>query len=124
MTLVMNKLNGITICNFSLSVEEMNDEEDDFLPPELKELLHGIKAPRLNEDMHFGFLHEKNQGSLPSTDTVDPIMASHGFEQLLPKDPEPEEVQGSVDVAMSVICNDTSMMVAVAKDSLEVSMVF
>lgn len=128
MILVMNKSHGMTICNFSLSVEEMNDEEeDDFLPPELKELLHGIKSPpasRLNEDMRFGFLHENNQGSLPSADTVDPIMASHGFEQLLPKDPEPEEVQGSVDVAMSVICNDTSMMVAVAKDSLEVSILF
>ncbi|XP_032074262.1 transforming growth factor beta receptor type 3 isoform X1 [Thamnophis elegans] len=108
-----------------VDAEEMNDEEEeDFLPPELKELLHGIKSPptsRLDQDMHFSFLHENNQGSLPSADTVDPIIASHGFEQLLPRDPEPEEVQGSVDVAMSVICNDTSMMVAVAKDSLEAS---
>uniref|UniRef100_A0A8C6VDS5 Transforming growth factor beta receptor 3 n=1 Tax=Naja naja TaxID=35670 RepID=A0A8C6VDS5_NAJNA len=109
-----------------VDAEEMNDEEEeeDFLPPELKELLHGIKAPpapRLSEDMRFSFLHESNQGSFPSADTVDPIMAGHGFEQLLPKDPEPEEVQGSVDVAMSVMCNDTSMMVAVAKDSLEAS---
>ncbi|XP_007428170.1 transforming growth factor beta receptor type 3 isoform X1 [Python bivittatus] len=104
--------------------EEMNDEEDHFLPPELKELLHGIKPPpitRFSEDIRFGLLHENNQGSLPSADTIDTIMASHGFEQLLPKDPEPEEVQGSVDVAMSVKCNDTSMIVAVAKDSLEAS---
>ncbi|KAG8132633.1 hypothetical protein E2320_010483 [Naja naja] len=112
-----------------VDAEEMNDEEEeeDFLPPELKELLHGIKAPpapRLSEDMRFSFLHESNQGSFPSADTVDPIMAGHGFEQLLPKDPEPEEVQGSVDVAMSVMCNDTSMMVAVAKDSLEFNCTF
>ncbi|XP_070602680.1 transforming growth factor beta receptor type 3 [Erythrolamprus reginae] len=104
--------------------EEETYEEYDSLPPALKLLLYGVKSPAdssLSKEMRFGFLHENNQGSSPSDDTVDPIMASQGFDQLLPKDTEPEEVQGSVDVAMSVICNDTSMMVAVAKDSLEAS---
>uniref|UniRef100_A0ABM5G8Q4 Transforming growth factor beta receptor type 3 isoform X2 n=1 Tax=Pogona vitticeps TaxID=103695 RepID=A0ABM5G8Q4_9SAUR len=107
--------------------EEMNDEEDYFLPPELTELLHGINplpvpVPPLGEGtVHFDFLHENHEGALPSTDTVDTIIPNHGFEHLLPNIREPEEVQGSVDVALSVKCDDSSMTVAVAKESLEAS---
>lgn len=108
----------------------MNDEEDHFLPPELQELLHGINplpvpVPPLGEGtVRFDFLHGNHERPLPSADTVDTIIPNHGFEQLLPNIREPEEVQGSVDVALSVKCDDTSMTVAVAKESLEVGMIF
>lgn len=104
----------------------MNDEEDHYLPPELKELLRignpvPAPIPPLSDGVSFPFPfnreHGKDEGTLPSTGMVDTI---NGFEQLLPKNKEPEEVQGSIDVALSVKCNDTSMTVAVAKDSLEV----
>ncbi|XP_062992499.1 transforming growth factor beta receptor type 3 [Elgaria multicarinata webbii] len=107
--------------------EEMNDEEDHFLPPELQELLRGVSPlsppipPLGGGDVHFDFLPDDHEGALPSTDTMDTIMANHGFDKLLTKVTEPEEVQGSVDVALSVKCDDTSMTVAVAKDSLEAS---
>ncbi|KAL8178332.1 UNVERIFIED_CONTAM: Transforming growth factor beta receptor type 3 [Gekko kuhli] len=104
--------------------EEMNDEEDHYLPPELKELLRignpmPAPIPPLSDGVsfpfHFNREHGKHEGTLPSTDMLDAI------EQLLPKNTEPEEVQGSVDVALSVKCDDNSMTVAVAKDSLEAS---
>ncbi|XP_053103353.1 transforming growth factor beta receptor type 3 isoform X2 [Hemicordylus capensis] len=117
---------------FHLRLEdtEMNDEEDHFLPPELTELLRDINPqpapnPPLSESVPFAFpfnrRDDNHKGALPSTDTVDTIMASRDFGQLLPKVKEPEEVQGSVGVALSVKCDDTSMTVAVAKDSLEAS---
>ncbi|XP_077784602.1 transforming growth factor beta receptor type 3 [Podarcis muralis] len=106
--------------------EEMNDEEDHF-PPELKELLRGVNplpaplAPS-SEGVSFDFhFHRDHDGNLPSTDMVDTIRTNRGFEHLLPKVSEPEEVQGSVHVALTVKCDDTSMIVAVAKDSLEAS---
>ncbi|XP_061489642.1 transforming growth factor beta receptor type 3 [Rhineura floridana] len=107
--------------------EEMKDEEEDFLPPELKELLRGVNPlpapiPPLSEGVRFDFhFNRDREGALPSTDAVDTIMTNHDFEQLLPKVQEPEEVQGSVHVALTVKCDDTSMTVAVAKDSLEAS---
>lgn len=105
--------------------EEMNDEEDHHLPPELEELLRGVnpppvQIPPLSDSLGFAFHFNKEHGNR-ETDTVDTILANHGFEQLLPNVKEPEEVQGSVDVALSVKCDDTSMTVAVAKDSLEAS---
>ncbi|KAH0618425.1 hypothetical protein JD844_017610 [Phrynosoma platyrhinos] len=102
--------------------EEMNDEEDHFLPPELEELLRGVNPlPAPIPSLEFDFLHGNHDSTLLSTETMDSVMANHGFEQLFPKDTEPEEVQGTVDVALSVKCDDTSMTVAVAKDSLEAS---
>lgn len=110
----------------------MNDEEDHFIPPELK-LLRDINPPpdrvsSLSEDVSFPFPfnreHEKRGGAKTSQDKVDTIMANHGFEHLLPKTKEPEEVQGSIDVSMTVKCDETSMTVAVAKDSLEVGLIF
>ncbi|XP_060088164.1 transforming growth factor beta receptor type 3 [Heteronotia binoei] len=107
--------------------EEMNDEEDHYLPPELKELLRignpmPAPVPPLSDGVSFPFPfgreHDKHEGTLPSTDMVN-VMG--GFEQLLPKNKEPEEVQGSVDVALSVKCDDNTMTVTVAKDSLEAS---
>ncbi|XP_044288202.1 transforming growth factor beta receptor type 3 isoform X2 [Varanus komodoensis] len=113
---------------FHLRLEdiEMNDEEDHLLPPELKELLRGtnphpVPVPPLDGSVRFDFRPDNHERNLPSVDTMDTIMANHGFDQLLPKVTEPEEVQGSVDVALSVKCDDTSMTVAVAKDSLEAS---
>uniref|UniRef100_A0ACB8F4H4 Transforming growth factor beta receptor type 3 n=1 Tax=Sphaerodactylus townsendi TaxID=933632 RepID=A0ACB8F4H4_9SAUR len=106
--------------------EEMNDEEDDYLPPELKELLRignplPAPIPPLSDGasfpFHFNREHDKHEGTLPSTDMVDTI---DRFEHLRPNK-EPEELKGSVDVALSVKCDDTSMTVAVAKDSLEAS---
>lgn len=113
----------MTILSFFF-LEEMNDEEDYLLPPELEQLLRGaspppVQIPPLSDSLSFAFPFNREHGNRKA-DTVDTILANHGFEQLLPKVKEPEEVQGSVDVAMSVKCDDKSMTVAVAKDSLEV----
>nr|XP_060629895.1 transforming growth factor beta receptor type 3 isoform X1 [Anolis sagrei ordinatus] len=98
--------------------EEMNDQEDHFLPPELEELLRGIK-PQSEPipSLEFDFPHDKVEGTFPSTDMDDSDMVSQFFHPVS----EPEEVQGSVDVALSVKCDETSMTVTVAKDSLEAS---
>ncbi|XP_042319440.1 transforming growth factor beta receptor type 3 isoform X2 [Sceloporus undulatus] len=109
---------------FHLRLEdaEMNDEEDHFLPPELEELLRGVNPlPAPMPSLEFDFLRGNHDSTLLTTETMDSVMANHGFEQFFPKVTEPEEVQGSVDVALSVKCDDTSMTVAVAKDSLEAS---
>ncbi|EMP36609.1 Transforming growth factor beta receptor type 3 [Chelonia mydas] len=110
--------------------EEMKDEDHPFLPPELTELLGtnplpALKEPTLSDGLGFPFhinrgRHDKmGEGISLSRDTVDTIM-SRFYEQLLQKSEEPEEVQGSIDVALSVKCDDKMMTVAVEKDSLQI----
>lgn len=113
--------------------EEMNDEEDHSIPPELTELL-GVnplpvpKNPALNDGLAFPFhinrgRHETvGEGIFPSKDSVDTLI-NHDFEHSLSKQKEPEEVQGSADVALSIKCDDKVMTVAVEKDSLQVGVI-
>ncbi|XP_026511121.1 transforming growth factor beta receptor type 3 isoform X4 [Terrapene carolina triunguis] len=108
--------------------EEMNDEDHPFLPPELTELsdnpLPALKEPTLSDGLGFPFhinrgRHDKvGEGISLPRDTEDTIM-SRFYEQLLQESEEPEEVQGSIDVALSVKCDDKMMTVAVEKDSLQ-----
>lgn len=106
----------------------MNDEEDHSLPPELTELLHGAKNPALSDGLTFPFHINRGghdtggEGIFPSRDSVDTLI-NHDFEHSLSKHKEPEEVQGSADVALSIKCDDKVMTVAVEKDSLQVGMV-
>uniref|UniRef100_A0A8C9FUC5 Transforming growth factor beta receptor 3 n=1 Tax=Pavo cristatus TaxID=9049 RepID=A0A8C9FUC5_PAVCR len=106
--------------------EEMNDEEDHSLPPELTELLHGAKNPALSDGLTFPFHINRGghdtggEGIFPSRDSVDTLI-NHDFEHSLSKHKEPEEVQGSADVALSIKCDDKVMTVAVEKDSLQAS---
>uniref|UniRef100_A0A8C3HQZ5 Transforming growth factor beta receptor 3 n=1 Tax=Chrysemys picta bellii TaxID=8478 RepID=A0A8C3HQZ5_CHRPI len=108
--------------------EEMNDEDHPFLPPELTKLpdnpLPALKEPTLSDGLGFPFhinrgRHDKvGEGISLPRDTEDTIM-SRFYEQLLQESEEPEEVQGSIDVALSVKCDDKMMTVAVEKDSLQ-----
>ncbi|XP_065512136.1 transforming growth factor beta receptor type 3 [Caloenas nicobarica] len=111
--------------------EEMNDEEDHSLPLELTELL-GInplpapKNPALSDGLTFPFHINRGrhdtvgEGIFPSRDSVDTLI-NHEFGHSLSKHKEPEEVQGSADVALSIKCDDKVMTVAVEKDSLQAS---
>ncbi|XP_030350167.1 transforming growth factor beta receptor type 3 isoform X3 [Strigops habroptila] len=109
--------------------EEMNDEEDHSLPPELTELLGANplpapKNPALSDGLTFPFHINRGrhdtvgEGIFPSRDSVDTLI-NHDFEHSLSKHKEPEEVQGSADVALSIKCDDKVMTVAVEKDSLQ-----
>lgn len=106
----------------------MNDEEDHSLPPELTELLPASKNPALNDGLTFPFHINRGrhdtvgEGIFPSRDSVDTLI-NHDFERSLPKHKEPEEVQGSADVALSIKCDDKVMTVAVEKNSLQVCVI-
>ncbi|OXB81458.1 UNVERIFIED_CONTAM: hypothetical protein H355_004364 [Colinus virginianus] len=108
--------------------EEMNDEEDHSPPPELTELLHGVKSPALSDGLTFPFHISRGghdtggEGIFPSRDSVDALI-NHDFEHSLSRHKEPEEVQGSADVALSIKCDDKVMTVAVEKESLQVSVI-
>lgn len=104
--------------------EEMRDEEVHNIPPELRILLDNppIQGERSqNGDFPFAFLDiprkgqkEGGEDGLPQPkDSVIP-----GF-RLFPGPREPEEVQGSMDVALSVKCDNEKMTVAVEKDSFQ-----
>lgn len=106
----------------------MRDEEVHNIPPELRILLDNppIQGERSqNGDFPFAFLDiprkgqkEGGEDGLPQPkDSVIP-----GF-RLFPGPREPEEVQGSMDVALSVKCDNEKMTVAVEKDSFQVSAV-
>lgn len=114
-------------------LEEMNDEEDHSLPPELTELLGANplpapKNPALSDGLTFPFHINRGrhdtvgEGIFPSRDSVDTLI-NHDFEHSLSKHKEPEEVQGSADMALSIKCDDKVMTVAVEKDSLQVGVV-
>ncbi|XP_074858334.1 transforming growth factor beta receptor type 3 isoform X2 [Carettochelys insculpta] len=115
---------------FHLQIEdhEMNDEDHHFPPPELTELqgsnpMPALKEPTLSDSLGFPFhinrgRHEKpGEGIFLPRDTIDTM--NHFYEQMLQKSEEPEEVQGSIDVALSVKCDETTMTVAIEKDSLQ-----
>ncbi|XP_062469140.1 transforming growth factor beta receptor type 3 isoform X2 [Pezoporus occidentalis] len=118
---------------FHLQLEdtEMNDEEDHSLPPELTELLGANplpapKNPALSDGLTFPFHINRGrhdtvgEGIFPSRDSVDTLI-NHDFEHSLSKHKEPEEAQGSADMALSIKCDDKVMTVAVEKDSLQAS---
>ncbi|XP_073932598.1 transforming growth factor beta receptor type 3 isoform X2 [Castor canadensis] len=112
--------------------EEMRDEEVHTIPPELRILLNPGILPTLenppfrggggrNGGLPFPFpdlsqrgRKDRGEGRIPrQKDSVIPSI------QLFPVPREPEEVQGSVDVALSVKCDKEKMIVAVEKDSFQ-----
>uniref|UniRef100_A0A8C3R9U3 Transforming growth factor beta receptor 3 n=1 Tax=Cyanoderma ruficeps TaxID=181631 RepID=A0A8C3R9U3_9PASS len=106
--------------------EEMNDEEDHSLPPELTELLgaNPLPAPKNTDGLTFPFHINRGRHDtvgeeiFPSRHSVDTLI-NHDFGHSLSKHKEPEEVQGSADMALSIKCDDKVMTVAVEKDSLQ-----
>ncbi|KAM8805643.1 transforming growth factor beta receptor type 3 [Eudromia elegans] len=109
--------------------EEMNDEEVHSLPPELTELLDASplpapKNPALSDGLAFPFHINRGrhgtvgEGIFPSRDSADALI-NRDFVHSFPKHKEPEEVQGSANVALSIKCDDKVMTVAVEKDSLQ-----
>ncbi|XP_005422180.2 transforming growth factor beta receptor type 3 [Geospiza fortis] len=108
-------------------IEEMNDEEDHSLPPELTELLgaNPLPAPKNTDGLTFPFHINRGRHDtmgeeiFPSRHSVDTLI-NHDFGHSLSKHKEPEEVQGSADMALSIKCDDKVMTVAVEKDSLQV----
>ncbi|XP_076976406.1 transforming growth factor beta receptor type 3 isoform X1 [Tamandua tetradactyla] len=114
--------------------EEMRDEEVHTLPPELRILLGTDPLPALKNppmqgrgggDRGFPFPfpdisgrgHKEGAEHRPPR-LRDPVIPGV---QLFPGPREPEEVQGSMDVALSVKCSHEKMVVAVEKDSLQAS---
>lgn len=112
--------------------EEMRDEEVHTIPPELRILLGPGPLPGLENppapgggDRNGGFpfpfpdiarRNQKEGGDDGIPQSKHPILPSM---QLFPGPQEPEEVQGSVDVALSVRCDNEKMIVAVEKDSFQ-----
>ncbi|XP_032342968.1 LOW QUALITY PROTEIN: transforming growth factor beta receptor type 3 [Camelus ferus] len=114
--------------------EEMSDEEVHTIPPELRILLDpgALPAPDSpplrggggrNGGFPFPFPDIARRGRQDGGEDgvprpKDPVMPSL---QLFPGPREPEEVQGSMDVALSVQCDNEKMTVAVEKDSFQAS---
>uniref|UniRef100_A0A8C8S1E7 Transforming growth factor beta receptor 3 n=1 Tax=Pelusios castaneus TaxID=367368 RepID=A0A8C8S1E7_9SAUR len=109
--------------------EERNDDDHHFLPPELTDLLSPNPQPAPKEHELSGGLGFPFPINRPGHDTVgegissprvtvDTIM-NHDFERQFQKTKEPEEVLGSINVGLSVTCDDKMMTVAVEKDSLQ-----
>nr|XP_021493570.1 transforming growth factor beta receptor type 3 [Meriones unguiculatus]XP_021493571.1 transforming growth factor beta receptor type 3 [Meriones unguiculatus] len=115
------------------SNEEMRDEEVHTSPPELRILLGPGHLPALDNPPFRG--GSSQSGGLPFPF---PDIPRRGWKEgegripwpkdpsipsipLLPDRREPEEVQGSVDVALSVKCDYEKMVVAVDKDSFQTS---
>ncbi|XP_057569158.1 transforming growth factor beta receptor type 3 isoform X3 [Hippopotamus amphibius kiboko] len=116
------------------NAEELKDEEVHTIPPELRILLDPGTLPALDTPpirggggRHGGFpfpfpdisrrgRKEGGEDRIPRP--KDPAIPSI---QLFPGPREPEEVQGSVDVALSVKCDNEKMTVAVEKDSFQAS---
>ncbi|XP_044770492.1 transforming growth factor beta receptor type 3 isoform X2 [Neomonachus schauinslandi] len=112
--------------------EEMRDEEVHTIPPELRILLDPVPLPALenppirggggrNGGFPFPFPDISRRGQkgggadgIPRPKT--PVIPSI---QLFPDPTEPEEVQGNMEVALSVRCDDEKMIVAVEKDSFQ-----
>ncbi|XP_072824333.1 transforming growth factor beta receptor type 3 isoform X3 [Vicugna pacos] len=114
--------------------EEMSDEEVHTIPPELRILLDpgALPAPDSpplrggggrNGGFPFPFPDIARRGRQDGGEDgvprpKDPVMPSL---QLFPGPREPEEAQGSMDVALSVRCDNEKMTVAVEKDSFQAS---
>ncbi|XP_006899023.1 PREDICTED: transforming growth factor beta receptor type 3 isoform X1 [Elephantulus edwardii] len=113
--------------------EEMRDEEVHTIPPELKilqghSMLPAMEKPPIrgggerDRDFLFHFPDISRRGRKEGEDGIpwpkDPI---HPSIQLFPDLREPEEVQGSKDIALSVKCDKEKMMVAIEKDSFQAS---
>lgn len=111
--------------------EEMRDEEVHTIPPELRILLDPgtLDNPPIragggrNGGFPFSFLDIPRKGQKEGVEDgisqpKDPVIPSL---RLFPGPREPEEVQGSIDVALSVKCDNEKMTVAVEKDSFQVS---
>ncbi|ELW72634.1 Transforming growth factor beta receptor type 3 [Tupaia chinensis] len=114
--------------------EEMRDEEEHTIPPELRILLDpGILPSLVNPPIRGG--GGRNGGLLFPFPDISRRGRKEGGEdrvpqpkdsvvpslQLFPSPREPEEVQGSMDVALSVKCNNEKMIVAIEKDSFQAS---
>lgn len=113
--------------------EEMRDEEVHTIPPELRILLD----PGTLDNPPIQGGGSRNGGFPFPFPDITRRGQKEGREDgiLQPKDPvipglrlfsgprEPEEVQGSIDVALSVKCDNEKMIVAVEKDSFQVSAV-
>ncbi|XP_059782231.1 transforming growth factor beta receptor type 3 isoform X2 [Balaenoptera ricei] len=114
--------------------EEMRDEEVHTIPPELRILLDPGTLPALdnppirgrggrNGGFPFPFpdisrtgWKEGEEDGIPRP--KDPVIPSI---QLFPGPREAEEVQGRMDVALSVKCDNEKMTVAIEKDSFQAS---
>uniref|UniRef100_A0A8C8ZUI7 Transforming growth factor beta receptor type 3 n=1 Tax=Prolemur simus TaxID=1328070 RepID=A0A8C8ZUI7_PROSS len=112
--------------------EEMRDEEVHTIPPELRILLDPGTLPALQNppirggggrsgglpfpfpDISRRSWKEGGEDGIPRP--RDPAIPSI---QLFPGPREPEEVHGSMDVALSVKCDNEKMIVAVEKDSFQ-----
>lgn len=101
------------------SSEEMRDQEVYTTPPELRILLGPGHLPSLDGPPILGW--EDQNGGLPFPfPDISRVHRPKGPSiPLFPDYREPEEVQGGVDVALSVKCDSEKMTVAVDKDSFQ-----
>ncbi|OBS82151.1 hypothetical protein A6R68_23859, partial [Neotoma lepida] len=111
--------------------EEMRDEEVHTTPPELRILLDPGHLPTLDNPPIWGGGSHNGGLPFPFPDILRRAWKEEGDRIPRPKGPglpsiplfpdhrKPEEVQGSVDVAVSVKCDSEKMTVAVDKDSFQ-----
>ncbi|XP_051855968.1 transforming growth factor beta receptor type 3 [Antechinus flavipes] len=105
--------------------EEMSDEEEHSVPPELQILLGGSplpapESPAGSFPFPFPPIHRKGrreekagEGLPPPKRPLPPTLA------LFPGPLEPQEAQGHADVPFSVTCDEHKMVVAMEKEALQ-----
>ncbi|XP_054547647.1 transforming growth factor beta receptor type 3 [Talpa occidentalis] len=112
--------------------EEMRDEEVHTIPPELRILLDPGTLPALENPpirggggrsggfpFPFPDISMRGHEDVGEDDIPRPKDPAIPSLQLFPGPREPEEVQGSMDVALSVKCDNEKMIVAIEKDSFQ-----
>ncbi|KAM8930579.1 transforming growth factor beta receptor type 3 [Pelodytes ibericus] len=99
---------------------EMNDEDESAIPPELTLLLRNHNPddgfPSLPDSFPFTLPIDRGRnrkGEVSQPDMLDKLPVLHGLSQ------EPEEVQGNINVALTVKCDQEMMMATIEKPSLQ-----
>lgn len=124
------------VCLLLSPPEEMRDEEVHTIPPELRILLDPLTLPALENPAIRGGGGRDGGFPFPFPDISRRGQKEGGEEGIpWPKDPvipsirlfadlgDPKEVQGNVEVPLSVKCDNEKMIVAVEKDSFQVSVI-
>ncbi|KAG8436721.1 hypothetical protein GDO86_007709 [Hymenochirus boettgeri] len=97
---------------------EMNDEDEHLIPPELIEMLNPAVPEKFT--LPAQGVNKGQEDLEPLKKNVfDKILLDFGIGDFSPEHKEPEEVQGNINVALSVKCDDQKMVAAIEKGSLQ-----
>ncbi|XP_018116513.1 transforming growth factor beta receptor type 3 isoform X2 [Xenopus laevis] len=98
---------------------ELNDEDEHLIPPELIMLLDTDKPFVPEKFSPIDRKNSKEGEAVHSSDMLDKIIHNLGIEELSQEHKEPEEVQGNINIALSVKCDNQKMEASIEKESLQ-----